>query len=128
MAARTRSRRTSSRRRYWDCDGTGEIRARGTPHPNPPPQGGRGFKRCWPSSPSPLAGRAIAFGNGVRFLLSPRGEEGTHRISDGKVRGSNGSDGCFRKQRESCASPSPPPPLTRGPSPLPTSARNVLGS
>src|SRR5258708_20401986 len=68
-----------------------------------------------PTLTLPRKGRAIAFGNGVPFLLSPRGEEGTHRISDGKVRGSIGSDVCFRKQRESCASPSPSRAAARAP-------------
>ena len=62
-----------------------------------------------------LKTRGIAFGNGVPFLLSPRGEEGTHRISDGKVRGSNGSDVCFRKQCEAARPPHPPAPAARAP-------------
>ena len=77
-------------------------------------------------SPPPLRGRAIAFGNDVPFFLSPRGEEGTQRVSDGKVRGSFRRRGCFRKQRESGAPPSPsracgagpPERLSKGLSPM----------
>src|SRR5258708_12851478 len=67
------------------------------------------------NSAPPLAGRAIAFGKDVPFLLSPRGEEGTQRVSDGKVRGSFRRRVCFRKQRESCAPPSPPHTSRAGP-------------
>src|SRR5258708_6542316 len=77
------------------------------------------------SAPPPLS-RAIAFGKDVPFLLSPRGEEGTQRVSDGKVRGSFRRRVCFRKQRESCAPPSPshacgagpPERLSKGLSPM----------
>src|SRR5260221_14576715 len=53
------------------------------------------------------------------FLLSPRGEEGTHCVSDGKVRGNCRRRVCFRKQRESGASPPPSPSLGPGPPPPP---------
>src|SRR5260221_3717052 len=77
-------------------------------------------------APPPQGGRAIAFGNDVPFFLSPRGEEGTQRVSDGKVRGSFRRRVCFRKQRESCAPPSPshacgagpPERLSKGLSPM----------
>src|SRR5258708_16123433 len=70
----------------------------------------------YPPPLPPLRGRAIAFGNDVPFFLSPRGEEGTQRVSDGKVRGSFRRRVCFRKQREICAPPSPShPPSARVP-------------
>src|SRR6266446_8824625 len=77
-------------------------------------------------APPPQGGRAIAFGKDVPFFLSPRGEEGTQRVSDGKVRGSFRRRVCFRKQREICAPPSPshacgagpPERLSKGLSPL----------
>src|SRR5260370_24769974 len=64
----------------------------------------------------PLAGWAIGFGKGVPFFLSPRGEEGAQRVSDGKVRGSFRRRVCFRKQREICAPPSPSHAFGAGPS------------
>src|SRR5258708_10713177 len=77
------------------------------------------------STPAPVS-RAIAFGKALPFPLPPRGEEGTQRVSDGKVRGSFRRRVCFRKQRESCAPPSPshacgagpPERLSKGLSPL----------
>src|SRR6266446_2638254 len=67
-------------------------------------------------APPPQGGRAIAFGKDVPFFLSPRGEEGTQRVSDGKVRGSFRRRICFRKQREICAPPSPSHAFGAGPS------------
>src|SRR5260221_4702348 len=61
----------------------------------------------------PLKGRAIAYGGNMYFLLSPRGEEGTHRLGDGKERGS------FRRQFSSgddtkaARPPHPPAPVAR---------------
>src|SRR5260221_10776164 len=70
----------------------------------------------YPPPLPPLQGRAIAFGNDVPFFLSPRGEEGTQRVSDGKVRGSFRRRVCFRRQREICAPPSPSHAFGAGPS------------
>src|SRR5258707_8931231 len=67
-------------------------------------------------APPPQGGRAIAFGKDVPFFLAPGGEEGTQRVSDGKVRGSFRRRVCFRKQRESCAPPSPSRACGAGPS------------
>src|SRR5258708_11474181 len=66
-----------------------------------------------PPTLPPPQGRAIAYGGNMYFLLSPRGEEGTHRLGDGKERGS------FRRQFSSgddtkAARPPPPPaPVAR---------------
>src|SRR5260370_38045985 len=63
----------------------------------------------------PLKGRAIAYGGNMYFLLSPRGEEGTHRLGDGKERGSFRRQFFFRRRHESGSSPSPSPSCGAGP-------------
>src|SRR5260221_14523866 len=67
----------------------------------------------------PLKGRAIAYGGNMYFLLSPRGEEGTHRLGDGKERGGFRRQFFFRRRHESGSSPSPPRACGAGPSPPP---------
>src|SRR5258707_6263685 len=78
------------------------LRSALAPPPFPPPQG-----------------RAIAYGGKMYFLLSPRGEEGTHRLGDGKERGSFHRQFPSGDNTKAARPPHPPPPGARGPPPPP---------
>src|SRR5260221_3448644 len=61
----------------------------------------------------PLKGRAIAYGGNMYFLLSPRGEEGTHRLGDGKERGSFHRQFSSGDNTKAARPPHPPAPVAR---------------
>src|SRR5258708_10641366 len=72
-----------------------------------------------PPTLPPPQGRAIAYGGNMYFLLSPRGEEGTHRLGDGKERGSFHRQFSSGDNTKAARPPPPPPPVARGPPPPP---------